>query len=164
MAKEQIEPSVDEQLKALELEERKQALESKKIQDELARIQLTQARQELETKRSNKERGKIDAEKAIADLKSMQSRCNHHVGGEGPLAVTMGQGDLERPTCVSGIQFTNEQLMLRCNRCGKKWRNNIPNGDDFHGPWVEGVQLFRKSQFKTIATVGGIKVSQSAVA
>ena len=159
MAKEQTE------LELLELEERKQALESRKIQDELARAQLDTLKAEREMKKGNKERGKKDAEKAIADMRFQQSICNHHAGGEGVMAVTMGQGDEERPTCISGIQFTDQRILLRCNRCRKPWRSDLPEGDlhtgGFHGPWAEGVNLFKKSQFKQIAIVGGRVVAHN---
>jgi hypothetical protein len=153
------------ELEQLEIEERKQALESKKLNDELVRLQLAEKKSEVEMKRNNKERGKRDADEAIAKLREMQARCNHHLGGEGELAIVYGQGDMERPTAISGIQFTDQNILLRCNRCGKKWSQAVPAGDETFGPWAEGIELFRKSQFKQIAVVGGLVVKkQPAVA
>jgi hypothetical protein len=154
--------SLDEQLKLLEIEERKQALESRKLQDELNRLQLGDLRAQVETKKINKERGAMDAKEAIEKLREQQGRCNHHVGGEGALAVVYGQGDMDRPTAISGIQFTDSSMILRCNRCGKKWNSKLPKGDEWFGPWMEGVELFKKSQFKQIAIVGGLQVKSQA--
>lgn len=152
--------SVEEQMKALELEERKQALESRKLQDELARLQLSDLKAQVETKANNKKRGAADAKKAIEDRKAGRARCNHHLGGDGALAVVYGQGDMERPTCISGIQFTDQSIRLACNRCGQPWHSNFPNGNDEYGPFAEGVALFRKSLFKMIAIVGGVVVTK----
>ena len=155
---------IELELKQIELEEKKQALESRKLQDELARIQLGQLRSEAETRKAQKERGRKSVEKAIADLKEMQGRCNHHLGGQGASAIIYGQGDKKRETSISGIQFTDGSIMLRCNRCGKKWRDTIPNGDDFYGTWIEGVALFQESKFQQIAVVGGLKVAKKTAA
>lgn len=152
--------SIDEQLKALDLEERKEALEARKLQNELNRLQLADLRAQNETKVNNKKRGAADAKKAMEDRKAEQARCNHHLGGEGALAVVYGQGDEERPTCISGIQFTDKSIRLRCGRCGKPWCSKYPNGNDEFGPWAEGVALFRKSLFKMIAIVGGVVVEK----
>lgn len=147
-----------EPIELTELE--KEELEAKRLQNEIARLQLSDLRAQAETKTNNKKRGAIDAMKANADRKEQQRRCNHHLGGDGALAIVYGQGDEERPTCISGIQFTDQSIRLRCNRCGKPWRSDVPNGDDYYGPWAEGVALFRKSLFKMIARVGGIIVAK----
>lgn len=156
--------SLDEQLKALELEERKQALESRKLQDELARLQLNDLRQQHEQKKHNKERGIKDAKEAIEARKAVQNRCNHHVGGKGAAAIVNGQGDLKRETAVGGIKFTDGSILLRCQRCGKPWNSEIPNGDEYHGIWEEGLRLFQDSMFKEIAVVGGRQVARRKVA
>lgn len=145
--------------KRLEIEERKQSLESKKIQDELNRIQLGDRRQELETKINNKAQGRASAEKANEDREAKQAICNHHVGGEGGLAVHNGQGDLDRPTCIGGIQFLDESIMLFCQRCGDTWRST-----DAPARWAAGIRLFQKTQNKQapISVVGGVKQTQKA--
>lgn len=149
------------ELELLEIEQRKAALEAQRIDTELKMLQLGKLRQEVETAKNNKERGKADAAKAIADEKERMDRCNHHLGGEGALAVAYGQGDMERPTAISGIQFTDQNTLFRCNRCGKKWSQEKPQGDGHRfGPWLEGVRLFSKSQFKQIAVVGGLVVKK----
>lgn len=156
MAKEPIELSLEDQLKQLEIEERKQALESKRIQDELFRIQLSEKKQELETKKNNKARGRADAERAIEDLKMMQERCNHHTGGEGAVAVMQGQGDLERPTCIGAQQFLDDVIRLRCMRCGAEARSN----DKDRVRWGQWVGLWRRSVNKQIMVVGGLKITK----
>ena len=154
---------LDLDLKKLDYEERTQALESRKIADELARIQLGEKKKELATVQANKERGKKDAMEAIAARKRSQQYCNHHTGGDG-IALMQGQGDLERPTSIGGMQFLDQSFMLFCQRCFKEWRSNLPQGDGASvGPWAEGVALWRRSINKQMMVVGGLiqkKVNQ----
>ena len=154
MAKEPI--SLEEQLKALDLEERHQALQSRKIQDELARMQLGQLKQELETKTNNKKRGAADAKRAIEDRNAMRARCNHHTGGEGAVAIMQGQGDVERPTCIGAQQFLDERIRLTCQRCGEEWFSDDKNRQR----WMEGVNLWRRSINKQMMVIGGLKFTK----
>jgi len=148
-------------LEALELEERKQALESRKIQDLLARIQLTQLQAELETKTNNKKRGQADAAAAIADLKAMQARCNHRTGGAGAIAIANGQGDVKRPTCIGGQIFLNDVMRLVCQRCRSEWWSNDPD----RAKWAYAVELWKESINKEMMIIGGLKTQKiSAVA
>lgn len=164
------------ELKKVEIAERKAKLleqeadiEWKKTQAELGRIQLGEKRQELETRQRNKERGKAEQQKAEADIKAMQGTCNHHTGGEGGTDIRYGQGDMNRPACLGGIQFVDGTIRLRCLRCGKTWRSNMPNGSahlpggtyngEFVGNWAEGIALWKNNQNKTMSVVGGIKTS-----
>jgi hypothetical protein len=155
MAKDQTNPgmSVDEQLKVLELEERRQALESRKIQDELARLQLTGLKAELETKKGNKERGAADAKKAIDDLRAMQDRCNHRTGGKGALAITQGQGDTNRPTCIGAQVFLDDRIRLVCGRCRAECWSNDPDRQK----WAYWVGLWKASINQEMMVVGGLK-------
>lgn len=148
---------LDLDIKKLEYEERKQTLESKKITDELARIQLSEKKQELETKRNNKERGVADTEKAIADRKRIQQVCNHHTGGEGALAITQGQGDIDRPTSMGAMQFLDQSFMVFCQRCFKEWRST-----DEPAKWAEGANLWRRSINKQMMVIGGLVHTKAA--
>ena len=160
MAKEQPtnELSLEDQLRLIELEERKQALESRKLADELARMTLSEKRAELETKKNRALKGADDAQKAIADRRRIQSICNHHTGGEGAMAIAQGQGDPERPTSIGAMQFLDQSIMVFCQRCFREWRSDVPNGDQARGigPWGEGVQLWRRSINKQMSVVGGL--------
>lgn len=162
MAKEQTnqpgEMTIDEQLKLIELEERKQALESRKLQDELARITLTEKRQEVETKKNNKERGMRDALDAINAAKAVKERCNHHTGGEGGIAVKNGMGDLDRPTCIGAQKFLDDRIRLTCSRCSDEWWSDDPD----RARWARGVELWRKSVNKQMMVVGGLKFTRVA--
>lgn len=144
---------LDADLKKLELEERRQALESRKIQDELARLQLGNLKAELETKTNNKKRGQADAKKAIEDRLAMQARCNHHTGGEGAIAILQGQGDVERPTCIGAQQFLDDRIRLTCGRCGAECYSDDPNREK----WAYWVNLWRRSINKQMMVIGGLK-------
>lgn len=159
MAKEPLteQEQLDLDIKKIEYEERKQTLESKKIQDELARIQLSEKKQELETKKNNKERGKEDARRAIEDRKKIQGICNHHTGGEGAFAIMQGQGDPERPTCMGAMQFLDQSFMVFCQRCFKEWRST-----DEPVKWAEGANLWRRSINKQMMVIGGSVQSKVA--
>jgi hypothetical protein len=155
MAKELTEQEqIELELKRLELEERQQSLESRKIQDELARLQLGNLKQELETKTNNKKRGAADAKAAIEDLKAMQARCNHHTGGEGAMAITQGQGDIERPSSIGAQQFLDDRIRLFCQRCRAECFSDDPDRQK----WAYWVNLWRRSINKQMMVVGGLKI------
>lgn len=161
MAKEQTNPgemSLEDQLKAIELEERKQALESRKLSDELVRLQLHDKRQEVDTRKNNKIRGAADAQKAIDDLRAVQSRCNHHTGGDGAMAIVSGQGDLERPTCIGAQMFLNDRIRLTCSRCRSEWFSDDPD----RAKWAYAVGLWKRSINKQMMVVGGLKFTKVA--
>jgi hypothetical protein len=151
-------------MKKLELEERQQALQSRKISDELAMITLTEKKQELETKKARSAKGADDAKKAIEDRRRIQGICNHHTGGEGAMAIAQGQGDPERPTSMGAMQFLDQSIMVFCQRCFKEWHSDVPSGDLSRGigPWGEGVQLWRRSINKQMAVVGGLVQPKAA--
>jgi hypothetical protein len=131
--------TVEEELKALELEERKQALESKKIQDELARAQLDELRQKNDEAKRKKQIGAATVESANADRKRIQAMCNHHMGGQGASAIVNGQGDLRRDPSVGTQVLPNGVVVIHCVRCHKEWRT----GDkDFK----TGVELAQRTQ------------------
>lgn len=145
--------SLDEQLKLIELEERKQALESRKLNDELVRLQLADKRKEVETLKNNKERGRADAEKAIADLKEIQARCNHHTGGDGAYGLLQGQGDPERPTSIGAQVFLDDRIRLMCQRCRAVCWSDEPD----RAKWSYWVNLWRRSVNKQMMVIGGPK-------
>ena len=132
------EQELREEALALEIAERKQALEDRKIQAELTSIELAEKKQQLETRKNSKALQARDAMKADADRKSIQTRCNHHMGGEGAMALLNGAGDPARKPCVSGTKLPGDVVRLDCNRCGKEWMSNKPN-------FQEGFALFVKS-------------------
>lgn len=150
--------TIEEQLKAIEVEERKQALESRKLNDELVRLQLEDKRREVETRRNNKMRGMADAQRAIDDLKAVQARCNHHTGGDGAMAIINGQGDLDRPTCIGAQKFLDDRIRLVCGRC----RAECYSDDADRAKWNYWVGLWRKSVNRNMMVIGGIKVGKVA--
>lgn len=150
--------SLEDQLKLLELEERKQALESKKLNDELVRLQLDDKRKEVETRRNNKERGKKDAELAIAAQRAMQARCNHHTGGHGAEAILQGQGDEKRPTCIGAMVFLDDTIRLRCDRCRAECLSTDPDRQK----WAHWVGLWKSSINSKMMIIGGPKIQKVA--
>ena len=150
--------SLEDQLKQLEIEERKQLLESRKIQDELTMIQLTEKKRELETIKNNKARGKADAERAIAELKATQAQCNHHTGGEGGVAIMHGQGDIDRPTCIGAQRFLDQRIRLVCGRCRAECFSDDPDRQK----WAFWVGLWRKSVNKNMMVIGGPVITRVA--
>lgn len=161
MAKDQTNPgelSLDDQLKLIEVEERKQALESRKLSDELVRLQLDDKRKEVESRKNNKVRGAADAKKAIDDLHAVQARCNHHTGGDGAMAIVSGQGDVERPTCIGAQMFLNDRIRLSCGRCRSEWFSDDPDRQK----WAYAVGLWRRSINKQMMIIGGLKFTKVA--
>ena len=154
------------ELKQIEIAERKQALQDRKDEAEIRSLDLVDKRAAHESKKNSKARGKRTQESAAASMAQTRAGCNHHVGGDGAVGIQTGQGDLNRPSCLGGIQFLDGTIRLRCLRCGQPWRSNMPNGGDYngeqHGPWNEGVTLWRNNQNKTFSVVGGLKVSSTA--
>ena len=144
------------ELEQLEIEERRQALESRKLQDELARMQLAGLRQEVETKTSNKERGAKDAKQAIEDRDALRARCNHHTGGHGAEAIAFGQGDEDRPTCIGAQVFLDDRIRLTCQRCGDVcWSDDVDRQK-----WGRWIVLWKHSINKTMMVIGGLKVTK----
>ncbi|HWH59297.1 MAG TPA: hypothetical protein VN682_16835 [Terriglobales bacterium] len=162
MAKDQTnqpgEMTIEEQLKRIELEERQQALESRKLQDEVARIQLEALKREAETRKTNKARGVADAQKAIEDRDALRARCNHHLGGQGAMGIVSGQGDEERPTTIGAQVFLDDTIRLKCNRCGDSCLSTDPD----RAKWAKWVGLWKHSFTKTMMVVGGIKTTKVA--
>ena len=156
---------LDRELKEIELEERKLALESKKVSDELARLELDEKKTQLDSKKNSKLKGQRNAAKVIAELQAMQAVCNHHCGGDGEIGIKMGQGDLNRPACLGGIQFLSGVIKLSCLRCGKTYWSDMPNGGNRNnktiGTWAEGLALWRQNQNKVLSVVGGLKVTST---
>jgi len=145
---------LEEQLKELDVLERRQALESRKIQDELARLQLADLRAQHETKVNNKKRGMEDAEKAIKDRASIRAPCNHHTGGFGPEAIHFGQGDLQRPTCIGAQMFLDDRIRLTCQRCNDECFSDDPDREK----WAKWVELWKHSINQQMMVIGGLKM------
>lgn len=144
----------EEQLKLLEIEERKQALESRKLQDELARMQLNTIKQEVETKKNQKTRGMADAMKANEDRAAMRARCNHHTGGHGAEAIAFGQGDTKRPNCIGAQVFLDDRIRLMCGRCLDVCWSDDPDRQK----WAYWVGMWRNSINQQMMVIGGLKV------
>jgi len=147
---------IEREMKTLELEKARQALESHKIQDELNRLMLEDKRRELETKQNNKKRGAEDARKAIEDLHAMQARCNHRTGGQGAEAILMGQGDEKRPTCIGAQVFLDDRIRLTCGRCRAECWSDDPDRQK----WARWVSLWRESINTQMMVIGGLRVTK----
>lgn len=102
------------ELKLLEVEEKKASLQD--IRERLAERQMTR---DNKTQRS---RGNGETLKQNdARLRSIQSNCNHKKGGNGAEGLINGQGD-DSQYAVFKHQFHNQDIWVRCLRCGKTWK------------------------------------------
>lgn len=144
MAREQTEENVDL---------RSEQMESLRLENELKRMQLSELREKVESKVNQKKRGMADAMKANAERKAVQERCNHHTGGKGALAITQGQGDEERPTCIGAQVFLDDRIRLTCQRCGSECYSD----DKDRAKWAFWVNLWKHSINSEMMVVGGLK-------
>jgi hypothetical protein len=151
---------IEREMKKLELERARQALESQKIQDELNRLMLEDKRRELETRTNNKKRGAEDAKKAIEDLRAQQARCNHRTGGQGAEAILLGQGDAKRPTCIGAQVFLDERIRLVCGRCRAECWSDDPD----RNKWAYWVGLWKESINQQMMVIGGLKITKTVQA
>jgi hypothetical protein len=137
------------ELTELELEQ----LEATRLQNELTRLQLNDLRTQVESKTAAKKRGAVDAMKANEDRKAIQSRCNHHTGGKGALAITQGQGDEDRPTCIGAQVFLDDRIRFTCQRCNAECWSDDPDRQK----WAYWVNLWRHSINTEMMVIGGLK-------
>jgi hypothetical protein len=136
----------------------REELEAKRLQNELARLQLAELQMQVEQKTSNKKRGQADAKKAMEDRMAMQARCNHHTGGKGALAVALGQGDEDRPTCIGAQVFLDDRIRLTCGRCGAECWSDEPDRQK----WAFWVNLWKHSINQEMMVIGGLKQTRRA--
>lgn len=113
--------SMEEELKALELESARLAVLEKKANLEDLNERLAERQLKRDTiKQTSLTNGATLRALAESDVK-VQKRCNHRKGGNGASGVVSGQGDsldyaLMKHTMLNGDEW------IRCLRCGKTWK------------------------------------------
>lgn len=113
--------AMEMELKVLELENAKLALEERKANT----IDLKERLQERELKRENVRQ---EAYTKGATIKAIdnnrvktQERCNHKKGGNGAQGVVGGLGD-DSQYAVLKHKFAHGDVWVRCLRCAKTWK------------------------------------------
>ena len=116
--------------KELEIQERIQALEARKLEN--AKLRREHARYELEQAEAAS-RNKNKAQ-ALADQRpenkhaAVRRTCNHRMGGKGRESLLSGRGNSGQ-YAVAKIKLPTGDVMIRCPRCRMKWLP--PNPSDF---------------------------------
>lgn len=157
MAKRSVEELEAEKLE-LEIEERKvklarekQAMESQSLDDELRLLELEEKRSQRDSKVSAKARGARDQKDADQARKAVQNACNHHCGGNSGVDIKEGRGYDNAVASVGAVKYPSGALIIHCTRCHKEWSDRYPMGNDgsnkenIYGVWSEGLKLYQKS-------------------
>lgn len=119
---------IDLELKQLELEEKRLAVEA-------ARANLIDTRERLDERELKREAVRERSRMNGATIKQLnviesarQTNCNHHKGGNGLQDYTSGQGD-DTQYAVRKHKFANGDIQVACMRCHKRW--NKPAKADY---------------------------------
>lgn len=113
--------------KELEIAERIQALELRKLEAQKLRRENAQyALQQAELASRNKNKAQ-----ALADQRpenkyaSVRRTCNHRMGGKGRESLISGRGNSGQ-YAVAKIKLPTGDVMIRCPRCRMKWLPPLP--------------------------------------
>lgn len=108
-------------LQEMELELKQLEISAKKaeLEDLKERLAERQMKRENKEQRSKTNGATLKQNKQIND--SAQKRCNHRKGGNGAEGVVGGKGD-DPQYCVMKHMFCNQDIWVRCLRCGKTWK------------------------------------------
>ena len=119
-------------LQDMELELKQLEIAAKKAELEDLKERLAERQMKRETKA---QRSKVNGDvlKQTENInKQAQSRCNHRKGGNGAEGVILGKGD-DPQYAVIKHQFCNQDIWVRCLRCGKTWKPPIESEHTVNG-------------------------------
>jgi hypothetical protein len=107
-------------------DKRIQELNLRKAEAELQDLEERLAEREMkrETKRQRSVTNGITLNQIKNNNKAVQDHCNHRKGGNGAEGVVGGQGDDSQYAVLKHRMFNND-LWVRCLRCGKTWKPPI---------------------------------------
>lgn len=112
---------VEAELKALELESRRLAVQEQKLNLEDIQQRLDERQLKRETIRSTSITNGATLKQISANDVANQKRCNHKKGGNGVNGIIGGQGDSPDYAVIKHT-FCNGDMWVRCQRCGKTWK------------------------------------------
>lgn len=108
---------IEEQLKAVELEE-------KLLDLEIKRENVKRMRAKKEADEALRQQNSRDAEAARLRAARMQAGCNHKSGGSG-MEGYMGKGT-DSKYAVGRHTYPNNETWVLCLRCNKEWKPGDP--------------------------------------
>lgn len=123
-AKQQSTAELDAELKRLELEK----LRLEVLEREANLRDLQERLNEREVAREDKgQKARTNGQtlkQNDAAESAMQSRCNHHKGGDGQRAIREGRGNDPQYAVIKHTML-NGDIWVRCTRCAKTWKPPI---------------------------------------
>jgi len=119
MTKEQLE----QQEKELELAERREALEARKLENAKLRREADKSRMDMENEAArNKSKGEaLRSQRPENKHKEIRRTCNHHMGGKDRDSLIAGRGNTSKDYCVTKTKLPTGDVMIRCQRCRTVW-------------------------------------------
>ena len=138
----------------LALEERKQDLENKKLQNAALRREADKGRMDdVNQHNRNKSKGKaLHGQRPEVQFAEKRKTCNHHMGGKGRENFVQGRGNMQEQSCVIKTKLPTGDVMVKCPRCRETqippWDLNFYFGKD--GNWLakEEGGKFDKAKFQ----------------
>jgi hypothetical protein len=136
-----------DELAALDLEQKKQEIEYRKLDMAIKKDTWTKIQAEYAAKIEDFRRKNEATLQFLAQRASREANCNHRKGGRGADAVMRGQGDDSMYSVVKHKLPAGSHFVL-CQRCGKEWHPankwNIEGGKIVPIPatpgWAEAMQ------------------------
>lgn len=126
--------SMEEELKALELEAARLSVLEKKANLEDLNERLAERQLRRETVRQTSVTNGATLKALAEDDRKVQKRCNHRKGGNGAAGVIGGQGDSLDYALMSHVMLNGDKW-IRCLRCGKTYkppvRDHFETADEY---------------------------------
>lgn len=121
---------IDRELKELELEQRRQALQ-------MTKQQVQQFNEEQENRERVTRIRSIAVEKEQEERERRQRACRHKTGGKGKQGFL--QGDGAKGYCVGTLVLPMGEVYYLCSRCQKEWH---------HPNWIRKIEVLNTGKSK----------------